>query len=466
MNIHYSSIHRDDLAASPMMTVLTHLGRNSVEALSNLVTVIQSVAQSIIDFIKIVFAKIQTFFQPNGLTTLNGLEPSMPNRSRAIHSHLSIHTDEIITPKSMQIIYTERGITIIKKAPSIKNLALQGGGMRGFVYPTFLKVLDQELGLLDSLQEVSGSSAGAMMALMLAIGLSPEEIEIFLKEHQHNILQQLINYGSHHLELGQGFLPAGELADTFQDVARKSACSYFNQIKERVDLWESLIVSQEAANFIQHGQQGFEGGVTFEDLAFLHKLNPQKFKLLHVTAFDRDHQQTIYFNARNYPHVPCHLAVRASMAIPGLVKSVIIDGKSLTDGGEGSNMPLEVFSGCPGYKPEETMALTFLRGEEADEILHYPAKKGSWHGPQTSIWAMAVSTHLAKAEKADAHKIYDLGPNVLIVPHGNLGLFSFNADVHRLEMAKAQAEQDARQYAALRKHLAVHEVYAYPPQAS
>ncbi|MFC4721519.1 patatin-like phospholipase family protein [Geojedonia litorea] len=63
----------------------------------------------------------------------------------------------------------------------IKNLALKGGGVKGIAYVGALKELDSK-GLFKGIEKVSGTSAGAIVALMIALELSPEKIEELMKK--------------------------------------------------------------------------------------------------------------------------------------------------------------------------------------------------------------------------------------------------------------------------------------------
>ena len=62
----------------------------------------------------------------------------------------------------------------------IKNLALKGGGVKGIAYVGSLRELDKR-GHYKTLERVSGTSAGALVALMVALRLSPDQIETLMK---------------------------------------------------------------------------------------------------------------------------------------------------------------------------------------------------------------------------------------------------------------------------------------------
>ena len=58
----------------------------------------------------------------------------------------------------------------------IKNLALKGGGVKGIAYVGALKELEKA-SIYDGIEKVSGTSAGALVAGMIAVGYSADKIE-------------------------------------------------------------------------------------------------------------------------------------------------------------------------------------------------------------------------------------------------------------------------------------------------
>lgn len=64
---------------------------------------------------------------------------------------------------------------------NFKNLVLEGGGVKGLAYIGALKVLSQK-GVLDNIERVAGSSAGAIVALLIGLDYPMEKIEGILKK--------------------------------------------------------------------------------------------------------------------------------------------------------------------------------------------------------------------------------------------------------------------------------------------
>ena len=60
-----------------------------------------------------------------------------------------------------------------------KNLVFEGGGVKGIAYVGALEVLERE-GILKNIERVAGTSAGAMVAVLVALGYTPKEISDIL----------------------------------------------------------------------------------------------------------------------------------------------------------------------------------------------------------------------------------------------------------------------------------------------
>ena len=56
-----------------------------------------------------------------------------------------------------------------------KNLVFEGGGVKGIAYVGALEVLEKE-GILQDVERVAGTSAGAMMAVLVGLRYSVAEV--------------------------------------------------------------------------------------------------------------------------------------------------------------------------------------------------------------------------------------------------------------------------------------------------
>lgn len=62
-----------------------------------------------------------------------------------------------------------------------KNLVFEGGGVKGIAYVGALEKLDEE-GILKDIERVAGTSAGAMLAVLVGLGYTAKEIGDILWE--------------------------------------------------------------------------------------------------------------------------------------------------------------------------------------------------------------------------------------------------------------------------------------------
>ncbi len=71
--------------------------------------------------------------------------------------------------------------------PMIKNLVFQGGSVKGIAYPEAIKALGEQKDL-SKLERVAGTSAGAIMALLMALGFEHAAITKLMSEFDFRAL--------------------------------------------------------------------------------------------------------------------------------------------------------------------------------------------------------------------------------------------------------------------------------------
>jgi len=218
--------------------------------------------------------------------------------------------DGIISPLDKDI--TE-SIEETKDKKTYKYLVLSGGGMKGLAYCGAMDVLEKE-SILQNIKGFAGSSAGSIVASLLAVGYNAKELQ--------NII-----FGID-----------------------------YNKIID--DKWG---VFRDAINIIE--DFGLAPGDYFVDLIgkFIEKktgnkdytindLYKDKGITLVITGTDMNHKKTIYFSPNNKNNksrgdISIRQAVRISMSIPFLFEPVTYDGCMCVDGGVLDNYPLHVFDG-------------------------------------------------------------------------------------------------------------------------
>jgi NTE family protein len=202
----------------------------------------------------------------------------------------------------------ELGMPVQDGKPIGVHMALEGGGGKGKRYAAMLAEM-QQLGVVPV--SLSGTSAGSIAAAFAATGATPEQIEGIAKDPR---LQKLYDID---LDMKDGGLLNGKNAyELFDQKLRE-----LTGIKDRP--------------------------VTFADLKVpLQLVAAKAYDSAAPNGFPTNKDRIFVFSQETTPDTPVALAMRASMAIPGVFEPVqMVDpatGRSihLTDGGSLDNLPM------------------------------------------------------------------------------------------------------------------------------
>ncbi|XP_062596014.1 uncharacterized protein LOC134257419 isoform X2 [Saccostrea cucullata] len=193
-----------------------------------------------------------------------------------------------------------------------ENLVFEGGGNKGLAYCGAVRALE-ELKLMDQVKRFAGASAGAMTASLLAVGFNSKEIQGFLSQNmatmfldaKFGVLSLLPNLLS-----GYGWNPGNRI---------------YNWFGEKME--------QKMGN----------KDVTFGELY------EKTGKELCVVVTNLNHMTEEYCHVKTTPDMPIRLAVRMSMAIPGMFQATnyTYNGETNTyvDGGVICNYPIHCYDG-------------------------------------------------------------------------------------------------------------------------
>jgi NTE family protein len=209
-----------------------------------------------------------------------------------------------------------------------KNLVLEGGGVRGLAYAGVFSVLEEN-SVLNTIENVAGSSAGAIAGLMVSIGYTAAEIDSLMIE----LPVQQFNDGS------------GGLLGKYKRF-KKEFGIYKGKAFEK---WLQKVVSFKTGN----------PQLTFAQLHQLRLGNPG-YKDFYCTGTNLSKQQLEIFSYRTTPDMPVALAVRISSGIPLYFAPVALDNNLqkikkkdtlsfinyYVDGGMLSNYPISMFDTC------------------------------------------------------------------------------------------------------------------------
>lgn len=229
------------------------------------------------------------------------------------------HSTNIISKelKKKSIIQSDiNNIVQRKKNLNYEYIVFSGGGIKGISYCGALEILN-ELNILGNIKGFAGTSAGSIVASLLAIGYTTDEItDIMTKLDLTDMVDGHTSYFREGLNLAQtyGMVPG----------------SYV------YDLLGSLI----------------EKKTGFADYTIEQLFDDKKIKLV-IVSTDMSTSRSRYF----YPHssteldskIPIRKAIRASIGIPFLFEPIIHLNNYHVDGGVLDNYPIHVFDGLyPG----------------------------------------------------------------------------------------------------------------------
>ncbi len=258
------------------------------------------------------------------------------------------------TYSQVQISITKQGRVIkVLKAPPIENIAIKGAGMRGIGYLGALKAL-YERQLIQNVKRVVGTSAGSLVAMILALGFSYDEICKEFAKVDFNTLVDGKKLKEYNLLLNN--LQAK--ANAFFQKEEKPLITNVDLISSEklYDLIKSIIKDRLLNIFETHGYTQFAQSlnldkITFKDLKQLSEEYPLAgLKELMVTGvrLTKDDTGVIeYFNADKTPDMEVATAVRISVSIPYFFKPVEHNGHLYIDGGCLDNFPIGQFDDAP-----------------------------------------------------------------------------------------------------------------------
>lgn len=234
---------------------------------------------------------------------------------------------------------------ILKAAYSIENLVLEGGSVRGLAHIGVIHTLETA-GFLSTLKRVAGSSIGGLVALAVAIGYKPKELDQVALNLN---LSHFFDFTSIHPE---EYFTIHYKHDTHYDMIFKSlynASKYLYLFSKSVlDIYrlkgifnghyiESFVRSLIQAKFPD------KLSLTFAELHQLVLKNPAVYKDLYLTGVNVLNHKFCVFSHETTPNMPIEVAVHISMAFPGLFKMVKYEDKYYLDGGLYNNLALELF---------------------------------------------------------------------------------------------------------------------------
>jgi len=203
---------------------------------------------------------------------------------------------------------------------AIKNLVFQGGGVKGIAYVGALQVL-QARDLLRSVENVAGTSAGAITAALVAVGATAEEMQAILGSTDFASFMD-----------GKGGV-VGDAVRLYKD--------YGIHKGEEFQQW----CRQQLGNITARVTGTAQPDLTFAQLSALAAKEPDRFRNLYVVTTNLTRQVAEVFSTETRPDVTLWQAVRMSMSIPLFFEAFHFNGDVYVDGGISWNYPIDLFDG-------------------------------------------------------------------------------------------------------------------------
>ncbi len=230
--------------------------------------------------------------------------------------------------KKLIVLLFFPALCFAQKNYGYKNLVLEGGGVRGLAYAGAFSELEAK-GILQQIDKVAGTSAGAIAGVMICVGYNAKEIDSIMR----TLPVQEFNDGR------------GGIVGKYRRVRNK-----FGLYKgEKFELWVQQLIKNKTGN----------GDLSFAQLHQLHLRN-KLFKDFYCTATNLSKQQLDILSFENTPDMPIALAVRISGGLPLYFEPIILDDRYkkiektdtvsfknyYVDGGMIANYPISIFDTC------------------------------------------------------------------------------------------------------------------------
>jgi NTE family protein len=191
---------------------------------------------------------------------------------------------------------------------NFKNLVFEGGGVKGIAYGGALEILN-DANILQGIQRVAGTSAGAINATLLALGYSHSDISKIIADTNFKDFED------------------GNIFSELLGLTKKFGWFKGDKFKS----WIGRYIQQKT------GKSDFTFGELNE------QAKTKGFKNLYVIATNLSEQRAEIFSHEHSPAMPIQDAVRMSMSIPLYFFSVLKNQSVMADGGVTWNYPINLF---------------------------------------------------------------------------------------------------------------------------
>ena len=202
-----------------------------------------------------------------------------------------------------------------------RSICLSGGGITGIAHVGLMKRL-ADSGLLAEIDTVVGTSAGAVVGVLFAIGMTPSEMYDALVRLDRGRVFQFVDVYKFILERG---VNEGKLIDRIADI--------FDTFFTDFGLDDGTYFMAHLADMFL--ERGMDPRATFRDLYATTK------KRLILTGTNVSTQRPEYFSLETSPDMRVLDAVRISMGMPFLLTSIWLNENCYVDGSFSEDYPIQ-----------------------------------------------------------------------------------------------------------------------------
>lgn len=222
-------------------------------------------------------------------------------------------------------------------AASIDTLVLSGGGAKGVSLVGVADVFEQ-CHLMNSIQHIAGTSAGAIFGALLSFGMDSKALANLTHHQSFDALlgKRIIigNKGTVPLLTKSG-LPIYQI---MKNEIRNNIIHYLS--KHQPNFHETAILKNIYCKALSYDP------ITFKDLHCLNQYFPKTFKNFYTMAMNRDTGDEVIFSHQLTPEIEVASACRASASIPVILEphTITIKDKphAFVDGALLSNTPFHL----------------------------------------------------------------------------------------------------------------------------
>ncbi len=204
-----------------------------------------------------------------------------------------------------------------------RNLVFKGGGVRGIAYMGALEELE-EMGVVEGIERVSGSSAGAIAATLVSFRLNMRETMVLFND----------------LDISQ--IPQRSVLENFGKIPTLANLGSYKRLIDKYGLYSSEYFYNWISQIIA-GKCNGNPRATFKDFV------SYGYRDLHIMVSNISRHRPEVFSLHTTPDVAVADAVRISMSIPLYFEALRFNGREFgsgdfyVDGGMYKNYPLDIF---------------------------------------------------------------------------------------------------------------------------